>query len=180
MLRLAGLKCARQVLAPVTEFAARGMSSAVVSGDKIDWDAVTSSIDSAAGKRELSNLRTIYLDIMSNMKPKGSVVIDWEDHKKASGQPELVAKYEEAFKKLQVPKYQGDDAAKVSAHFAELEKEATIASAASEKRIIELEAELAQAQNAMSKLETITIDEILEEDPKLKEEVQSAIRAGEW
>jgi hypothetical protein len=48
------------------------------------------------------------------------------------------------------------------------------------KRIAELQAELAALQKESEKMATLTADDVLAADPKLKEELNQEIREDKW
>ena len=52
--------------------------------------------------------------------------------------------------------------------------------AAAKAREAEIDAELASLADDKSKLSTVTMDEVFEKDPALKEEVDQRIRDGKW
>jgi F-type H+-transporting ATPase subunit d len=70
--------------------------------------------------------------------------------------------------------------AETAAVFKTLIAESEKLAAAAKAREAEIDAELASLADDKSKLSTVTMDEVFEKDPALKEEVDQRIRDGKW
>lgn len=78
------------------------------------------------------------------------------------------------------PKYDGNDIEETAAAFKKIAEEAQKIATDAEARLVEIDAELAQIEADKIKLSTITMDEVFEQEPKIKEEVEERIRNGIW
>ena len=78
------------------------------------------------------------------------------------------------------PKYDGKEIEETAAEFKKLVAEAQKVAKEAEARLVEIDAELEQIAADKQKLATITMDEVFEQEPKLKEEVEERIRNGQW
>ena len=106
--------------------------------------------------------------------------VDWAGIKAKSTTPEIVDKYKSALQGVKYPKYDGKDIEEAQALFKKLTDEAAALGAAAEKRLVEIDAELAQVAADKEKLSTITMDEVFEQEPELKAEFDEKIKKGEW
>ena len=106
--------------------------------------------------------------------------MDWSGIKAKSGFPEIVDQFKAGLDGVKYPKYDGKEIEETAAEFKKLVAEAQKVATEAEARIVEIDAELAQIQADKTKLSTITMDEVFEQEPKLKEEVEERIRNGVW
>ena len=92
----------------------------------------------------------------------------------------MVDLFEKAYTGLVLPKYEGKEDAAFLEAFAELQKEAETAVAASRKRLVELEAEMAKLKLEKAGIRSMTVDDVLAADPKMAEEINQELVAGKW
>ena len=90
--------------------------------------------------------------------------IDWENLKKRSGMPEVIEEWRKGLASVKYPEYDGNEVAETAAVF---------------KTLIAESEKLAAAAKARE-ASTVTMDEVFEKDPALKEEVDQRIRDGKW
>lgn len=104
----------------------------------------------------------------------------FEHYKKQLGEDgEIVDKLKESYEKIQVPKLSGlaDHAAEELKHLeAEADKEVEEAN----ERAKKIQEELERVRKQKEMLQTATVDEMLDSDPKLREEIDAEIERGEW
>jgi hypothetical protein len=98
---------------------------------------------------------------------------------------------------LKLPKYEGKEHEGLKAKFAELARpvppssflslltalqdaETKVVEAGAHKRIAELEVMLAGLQTEKSKLKSLTVDEVLADDPALANELNKELQEGKW
>ena len=117
---------------------------------------------------------------LQNPKKQPLAPIDWEGLKKRSGMPELIEEWRKGLANVKYPAYDGNEVAETAAVFKDLIAQAEKLSAAAKAREAEIDAELASLADDKSKLSTVTMDEVFEKDPALKEEVEQRIREGKW
>ena len=115
-----------------------------------------------------------------NHKKQPLAPIDWENLKKRSGMPELIEEWRKGLANVKYPAYDGNEVAETAAVFKDLIAQAEKLSAAAKAREAEIDAELASLAEDKAKLSTVTMDEVFEKDPALKEEVEQRIREGKW
>ena len=94
--------------------------------------------------------------------------------------PELIEERRKGLANVKYPAYDGNEVAETAAVFKDLIAQAEKLSAAAKAREAEIDAELASLAEDKAKLSTVTMDEVFEKDPALKEEVEQRIREGKW
>ena len=114
------------------------------------------------------------------MKKQPMAPIYWENLKKRSGMPEVIEEWRKGLASVKYPEYDGNEVAETAAVFKTLIAESEKLAAAAKAREAEIDAELASLADDKSKLSTVTMDEVFEKDPALKEEVDQRIRDGKW
>merc|ERR1712167_525589 len=117
---------------------------------RLDWAALSQKVTSDAGKAELNALRATYSEITKA-----------------------------AYSKLSVSAMEDTFTAGVEEKFGEAIKSAEVAAAASEARIKELEAELADLNNRRDWSE-VTVEEELANNPAIAAEIEDEIANNKW
>ena len=94
--------------------------------------------------------------------------------------PEIVDLFQKAYMTLKLPKYESTEVEDVTKAFKVLEDEAKKQAAESAKRIEELEKELVLLKEERESLERVTMDEIFEREPEMREKFNEQIKKDEW
>mmetsp|Transcript_7281 Transcript_7281/g.21452 ORF Transcript_7281/g.21452 Transcript_7281/m.21452 type:complete len:202 (-) Transcript_7281:83-688(-) len=147
---------------------------------ELDWDALNEYLDSESSRRELQALRSTYLDICAKAEEadRDEKVIDWAYWKKQVD-PQLVSEFEKALNTMPIPEFK-DDSGEQDAEFEKLHAEAKEMAKHAEQRLKEIRQEIKQTKAEMAKIATLTVDDVLESDPELREKLQAEIAAGKW
>jgi len=158
MLRLVGQRAMRQVTQVGT---IRQLAGAAAKEEVVDWDEMAKLVTTAAGKRELSQLRSTIQDLIQKATVPKSEPIDWEKFKKETGMPELVSAYEKAFKGMVFPKYPGTEIADCMAELKALEQSIDKDIEASKPELVRIEKELAKLEQMDEAIEDMKLDEFV-------------------
>ena len=94
--------------------------------------------------------------------------------------PEIVDLFQKAYATLKLPKYESTEVEDVTKAFKVLEDEAKKQAAESAKKIEELEKELVLLKEERESLERVTMDEIFEREPEMREKFNEQIKKDEW
>lgn len=106
--------------------------------------------------------------------------IDWDYFKTTIDHPTIVDQIRAEFEGREKPKYDGKAIRECEAQFEKLVADAEKIAVEADARIVEIDKELEELENDLDNLDEIDMDEVLEQDPKLKEEVEERIRNGKW
>merc|ERR1712216_1049298 len=147
---------------------------------RLDWAALSQKVTSDAGKAELNALRATYSEIKAvDSAPAAPPAIDWAKWESTIKTPGIVVDFKAAYSKLSVPAMEDTFTAGVEEKFGEAIKSAEVAAAASEARIKELEAELADLNNRRDWSE-VTVEEELANNPAIAAEIEDEIANNKW
>ena len=109
-----------------------------------------------------------------------STEIDFAKFKQQlTNSPEIVDLFQKAYSTLKLPKYESTEIADVTQAFKVLEEAAKKQAAESAKRIEELEKELVALKEERESLERVTMDEIFEREPEMREKFNEQIKKDE-
>ncbi|KAK9861332.1 hypothetical protein WJX84_000506 [Apatococcus fuscideae] len=160
----------------------RGFAEAAVA-EQFDWDALSKNVTSDEGKRELSMLRSTFIDFQSRViNVQEAKPIDWAKYEK-DVDPEMLKDFKTSFEALKkdLPEFDVQPLLQeAESKYNELFKQADEVVAASRKRISELEQELKETAAAKERLAHATIDEELSADPEIAKEIDEEIRQGDF
>merc|ERR1711998_85867 len=148
---------------------------------RLDWAALSGKVTSDAGKAELNALRAVYSDLLKQVDsaPATTPTIDWAKWKATIKTPGVVDEFQAAYSKLNVPEMEDTFTAGVEDKFASAISNANELAAASEARIKELEAQLAELNNRRDWSE-VTVEEELANNPELAAEIEKEIEDNKW
>ena len=189
------LSCARRILTPILVLiklqnkqasvsARRPFSADAVSTTNADsWDTAISQNATDETKRELASLAKTMADIRDVVQRDASrsTEVDFAKFKRQlTNSPEIVEMFQKAYSTLKLPKYESSEIQDVQKAFKVLEEEAKKQAAESAKRIEELEKELVLLKEERESLERVTMDEIFEREPEMREKFNEQIKKDEW
>merc|ERR1711998_769783 len=134
----------------LTMRATRVARVAATRATRLDWAALSSKVTSDAGRSEFNLLRSQYGEILKavDSAPKTTPTINWAHWKAAIKTPGVVEGFEQALSKIDVAPMEDTFSAEVDAKFGAAIEKAHVLADASETRIKELEAQLAELNNA--------------------------------
>jgi F-type H+-transporting ATPase subunit d len=163
---------------------ARPFSADAVSTTNADsWDTAISQNATDETKRELASLAKTMADIRDAVQRDASrsTEVDFAKFKRQlTNSPEIVEMFQKAYSTLKLPKYESSEIQDVQKAFKVLEEEAKKQAAESAKRIEELEKELVLLKEERESLERVTMDEIFEREPEMREKFNEQIKKDEW
>ncbi len=163
---------------------ARPFSADAVSTTNADsWDTAISQNATDETKRELASLAKTMADIRDVVQRDASrsTEVDFAKFKQQlTNSPEIVEMFQKAYSTLKLPKYESSEIQDVQKAFKVLEEEAKKQAAESAKRIEELEKELVLLKEERESLERVTMDEIFEREPEMREKFNEQIKKDEW
>jgi F-type H+-transporting ATPase subunit d len=158
-------------------------ADAVQSTDASSWDTAIAANATEETKRELASLAKTMADIKDAVQRDAdrSTEIDFAKFKQQlTNSPEIVDLFQKAYSTLKLPKYESTEIADVTQAFKVLEEAAKKQAAESAKRIEELEKELVALKEERESLERVTMDEIFEREPEMREKFNEQIKKDEW
>lgn len=162
----------------------RPFSADAVSTTNADsWDTAISQNATDETKRELASLAKTMADIRDVVQRDASrsTEVDFAKFKRQlTNSPEIVEMFQKAYSTLKLPKYESSEIQDVQKAFKVLEDEAKKQAAESAKRIEELEKELVLLKEERESLERVTMDEIFEREPEMREKFNEQIKKDEW
>lgn len=173
----------KQASASVQEQRRLFSADAVQSTDESSWDTAIAQGATEETKRELASLAKTMADIKDAVQRDAdrSTNVDFAKFKQQlTNSPEIVDLFQKAYTTLKLPKYESTEVEDVTKAFKVLEDEAKKQAAESAKRIQELEKELVLLKEERESLERVTMDEIFEREPEMREKFNEQIKKDEW
>ena len=173
----------KQASASVQEQRRLFSADAVQSTDESSWDTAIAQGATEETKRELASLAKTMADIKDAVQRDAdrSTNVDFAKFKQQlTNSPEIVDLFQKAYTTLKLPKYESMEVEDVTKAFKVLEDEAKKQAAESAKRIEELEKELVLLKEERESLERVTMDEIFEREPEMREKFNEQIKKDEW
>ena len=173
----------KQASASVQEQRRLFSADAVQSTDESSWDTAIAQGATEETKRELASLAKTMADIKDAVQRDAdrSTNVDFAKFKQQlTNSPEIVDLFQKAYTTLKLPKYESTEVEDVTKAFKVLEDEAKKQAAESAKRIEELEKELVLLKEERDSLERVTMDEIFEREPEMREKFNEQIKKDEW
>ena len=139
----------------------------------IDWDRISSVVQTDEGKRELANLRNtmVELERAAGSVDKGATP-DWAKWKQQLD-PKIVDGFQKVYASMKVPAYEDKELENVKQRFKVIVQQAEALSASSVKRAEEIKKELKELEKEQERLMTTTVDEELANNPELGKEIDS-------
>jgi hypothetical protein len=159
----------------------RGVATAVA--PKLDWAHLQSLVHSDEAKREVGKLKKLFEDTREALavQSKAPAPINFDHYRKQlPANKDLVDLFEKTQKALKFPPYKGSEEARLAEKMQALSKQALEIEAAAVKRIAELQLELAAVKKESERMATLTVDEVLDSDPKLAAELDKEIKDDKW
>ena len=173
----------KQASASVQEQRRLFSADAVQSTDESSWDTAIAQGATEETKRELASLAKTMADIKDAVQRDAdrSTNVDFAKFKQQlTNSPEIVDLFQKAYTTLKLPKYESTEVEDVTKAFKVLEDEAKKQAAESAKRIEELEKELVLLKEERESLERVSMDEIFEREPEMREKFNEQIKKDEW
>ena len=147
----------------------------------MDWNALAGKVSSDAARAEVSRLRELHGDLVSQAKAYEGAPepIDFAHYRNVIKTPGIVDTVENAYNALTLPQFVNEVAGEADEAYKTLVSEAESAMNASAARLEELEAMIADAKTQVTTKET-TVDEVLQRYPEIAKEIDQEIKEHEW
>ena len=144
-----------------------------------DFQAMAGKLTSAKGREELGRLMKTRDEINKIVSADKVKPVDFEQYRRVLQTEGLVDAFEKCLKDVHIPAMEDKLSAQAESVFAGLLKEAAEITKKSESRVEELQGLLATLRGRKD-ISEISVDEALQQDPKLAAEIEKEIEDERW
>ncbi|CAI5475757.1 unnamed protein product [Closterium sp. Yama58-4] len=148
----------------------------------IDWEKLSRVVVSEEGKREMAALKRAHDEVSHTLNTKFNekvVEIDWALYRSKLN-PKIVDMFEQSYKSIEIPDYVDTLTPEFEKEHQQLVAKAAEEEEASKREAARLKAEIEKIRAQKDALKTMTVDEYLAKNPKLKEKFDEEIRNHNW
>lgn len=153
--------------------AARPLSSG------FNFQSVADKLTAPKAREELGRLMKARGELNKIMSAESSKPVDFEHYRKVLQTEGLVDAFEKSLQSVQYPEFEEDLLSKMDAAFSSLLSDAASVTQKSQARVEELQSLLTTLRGRKD-ISEVTVDEALQQDPKLAAEIEKEIDDEKW